>query len=410
MNLKTQAMNEASERISRYFLLLFAVNVTYGTLIFLVLHFLGMPHALLFGALTTLLRFIPYIGAPIAGLLPTALALAFFPGWERAGIIVVVIIVVEIITANYLEPRLYGKHTGVSPLAILVSATFWTLLWGPIGLLLSVPLTVCLGVLGAHVPGLKFINVLLGDEPVLRPSAHFYQRLLAGDADEAREVLECYLKDHSLEDLYDSVLIPALAFAERDRQEEALDSATVDFIDQMTAELVEDLGFGDEKERKTLPTGDDTVCLVPNTSSAEGFAAPPQASLSNILCVSVRDNADQIASVMLVQLLERVGHTARALSTRRPAEILAEVALAKPDILFLSAVPPYSVSVARGLYRKLRAQEPRLHIEIGLWKYTGDAALAAKQISRGENDQLCTTLAQAVALVGSGPVAPHEAE
>jgi len=410
LNLKTQAMNEASERVSRYFLLLFAVNVIYGIIIFLVLHFLDLPHALLFGALTALLRFIPYIGAPIAGLLPTAMALAVFPGWERAAIILGVFILIEIVTANYLEPRLYGKHTGVSPLAILVAATFWTLIWGPIGLLLSVPLTVCMGVLGSHVPGLKFMNVLLGDEPVLQPSAHFYQRLLASDADEAREVLECYLKDHPLADLYDSVVIPALALAEHDRNEEALDNSTVEFIDQTTAELVEDLGFRDENGHGTPPSDEKSAPLVPTAFSGEASATPAQAPARNVLCASVRDNADEIAAVMLMQLLERGGHTARALTTRRPAEILAEVAATKPDIVFLSAIPPYSVSVARSLYRKLRAQEPQLPIEIGLWEYTGDAALAAKQISRGESDHLCTTLAQAVALVGSGSSAGPKAD
>lgn len=410
LNLKTQAMNEASERVSRYFLLLFAVNVIYGTIIFLVLHFLDLPHALLFGALTALLRFIPYIGAPIAGLLPTALALGVFPGWERAAIILGVFILIEIVTANYLEPRLYGKHTGVSPLAILVAATFWTLIWGPIGLLLSVPLTVCMGVLGSHVPGLKFMNVLLGDEPVLQPSAHFYQRLLASDGDEAREVLECYLKDHPLADLYDSVVIPALALAEHDRNEEALDNSTVEFIDQTTAELVEDLGFRDGNGNGTPPSDEKSAPLVPTASSGEASATPAQAPARNVLCASVRDNADEIAAVMLMQLLERGGHTARALTTRRPAEILAEVAATKPDIVFLSAIPPYSVSVARSLYRKLRTQEPQLPIEIGLWKYTGDAALAAKQISRGESDHLCTTLAQAVALVGSGSSAGPKAD
>ena len=410
LNLKTQAMNEASERVSRYFLLLFAVNVIYGIIIFLVLHFLDLPHALLFGALTALLRFIPYIGAPIAGLLPTAMALAVFPGWERAAIILGVFILIEIVTANYLEPRLYGKHTGVSPLAILVAATFWTLIWGPIGLLLSVPLTVCMGVLGSHVPGLKFMNVLLGDEPVLQPSAHFYQRLLASDADEAREVLECYLKDHPLADLYDSVVIPALALAEHDRNEEALDNSTVEFIDQTTAELVEDLGFRNENGHGTPASDEEPAPSVPTASSGEASATPAQVPARNVLCASVRDNADEIAAVMLMQLLERGGHTARALTTRRPAEILAEVAATKPDIVFLSAIPPYSVSVARSLYRKLRAQEPQLPIEIGLWKYTGDAALAAKQISRGESDHLCTTLAQAVALVGSGSSAGAKAD
>lgn len=403
LNLKTQAMNEANQRVTRYFLLLFAVNVIYGTTIFAVLHFLQLPHALLFGALTALLRFVPYIGAPVAGLLPTAMALAVFPGWERAAIIFGVFVATEIVTANYLEPRLYGKHTGVSPLAILVAATFWTLLWGPIGLLLSVPLTVCLGVLGSHVPSLKFMTVLLGDEPVLQPSAHYYQRLLAGDGNEAREILECFLQDHSLEDLYDSVVIPALAMAEQDRHHDALDSATVEFIDQITAELVDDLGFREENDQASRPSGPETAHLVPSARDPASAAPSESERGRQILCAPMRDNADEIAATMLAQLLQRAGHSVRVLTTRRPTEILADIAQSKPDAVFLSAIPPYSISVARSIYRKLRAQEPQLSIVIGLWSYTGDEARAATQISRGEQDHLCTTLAQAIAFAGNSP-------
>lgn len=401
LNVKTQAMHEAGQRISRYFLLLSAVNLVYGTSIFLLLHFLGLPHALLFGALTALLRFIPYIGAPVAALLPTALALAVFPGWEQAAIILGTIILIEIVTANYLEPRLYGRHTGVSPLAILVSATFWTLIWGPIGLLLSVPLTVCLGVMGSHVPGLEFMNVLLGDEPVLLPFAHFYQRLLAGDAIEAREVLECYLKDHRLQELYDSVVIPALSLAERDRQEEALDNSTVEFIDQITVELVKDLASHDDSAQESQSAREGKVHLRPSPSPHDHSGVVDQPFSFNILCVAVRDNADETAALMLVQVLARAGYNARTLTARRPADILVEIGQGCPDLVILSAIPPCSISSARDLYRRLRAQHPQLKIEVGLWNYTGDAALAAKQISGGRIDHLCTTLADAMTLVGS---------
>lgn len=156
LNMKTQAMDEASGRISRYFILLLTVNATYGLVIFIALYFAGLPHAWLFGALTALLRFIPYIGAPISALLPIALSLAVFPGWERALIVLGVFLCVEIVTANYVEPRLYGKHTGLSPLAILVAAVFWTLIWGPIGLIVSVPLTVCVAVVGGMCPDSNF--------------------------------------------------------------------------------------------------------------------------------------------------------------------------------------------------------------------------------------------------------------
>ena len=408
LNRKTQAMDEASRRVSRYFVLLLTVNTVYGAVIFVALHFLGLPHALLFGALTTLLRFIPYIGAPISGLLPIGFSLAVFPGWEQATIIFAVFMIVEIVTANYIEPRLYGKHTGVSPLAILVAAVFWTLIWGPIGLLLSVPLTVCLVVVGSHVPNLKFLTVLLGDEPVLLASAHYYQRLLAGDETEAREVLEAHLRDKSLEDLYDSVLVPALGLAEQDRHQESLDETTVDFIDRTTKELVEELGFRMERNSDHAAAAESGA---ENGLAAAGSAAPLILPVTpkNILCLPVRDEADEIAAIMLCQLLERAGHFAHAIPLRRLDDMLAEVARSKPDAVYLSAVPPYATSHARGVYRKLRAQQPQMKIFIGVWNYTEDPLKAAREISRGEQEKIMTTLAQAVAQAGSSPSAIPEA-
>ncbi len=412
LNRKTQAMDEASRRVSRYFMLLLTVNAVYGAVIYTALHFLGLPHALLFGALTTLLRFIPYIGAPISGLLPIALSLAVFPGWEQAAIIFGVFMCVEIVTANYIEPRLYGKHTGVSPLAILVAAVFWTLIWGPIGLLLSVPLTVCLVVVGSHVPNLKFLAVLLGDEPVLLPSAHYYQRLLAGDENEAREVLESYLREKPLEDLYDSVLIPALVLAEQDRHQDSLDETTVRFIDRTTKELIEELAFRNERNGDRPPGVSEAARNgEPDTISAES-AEPPKLPVPprNLLCVPVRDDADETAAIMLCHLLERAGHFARVVPIRKVDEMLAEISRTKPDIVYLSGVPPYALSYARGVYKKLRSQQPRLKILIGLWNYTEDPVKAAKEISRGEQDHVSTTLAQAVAQVGTSPSAVPEAK
>ena len=198
LNLMTQAMDDASHRVSRYLSLQWLVNIAFGLIIFVVLHLMHLPHALLFGALAGLLRFIPYIGAPIGALLPTALSMAVYNGWTKTGLILAIFFCMEIVTANLLEPHVYGKHTGLSSLAILVAAIFWALIWGPIGLILSVPLTVCLVVIGAHVPNLQFLMVLLGDQPVMPPEAHYYQRLLANDEHEASRVLETHLKSSSL--------------------------------------------------------------------------------------------------------------------------------------------------------------------------------------------------------------------
>jgi hypothetical protein len=172
---------------------------------------------MLWGVFGSLLRFIPYVGTPIAATFPMVMAMAVFPGWSQVGLTFALFLLLEITIVNVIEPWLYGMHTGISSLAILVAAIFWGMLWGPVGLILSTPLTVCLILLGRYVPQLNFLEILLGDEPVLSPQAHFYQRLLALDDEEARKIADKYLKENPLGNLYDSVLIPALSLAEQDR-------------------------------------------------------------------------------------------------------------------------------------------------------------------------------------------------
>lgn len=391
LNMMTQAMDEASERVSRYFALQLLVNTCYGLIVFTALHFIALPHALLFGALAGLLRFIPYIGAPIAGLLPTLLSIAVFHGWIQTLLIVALFFCLEIVTANFVEPHLYGRQTGLSPLAVLVAAVFWTLLWGPIGLILSVPLTVCVTVVGAHVPQLEFLKVLLGDQPVMRPEARYYQRLLAGDEREAGEVLEDCLKEMPLTKLYDSVLIPAFSLAEQDRHRNALDDATVDFIYQTTEDLIQDLGLSDDKELAENPAdSSDDVDRLPAEMNV------PMHGSMEIWCIPVRDKADEVAALMLAQLLERAGHRARLISLAGVDRAVAEISDTRPDLAYLSAVPPYTMSHARNLYGRLRAVMGPGKIAIGLWQYGGDPVQAARRVSRGEQEKIHTSLTAAV--------------
>jgi predicted PurR-regulated permease PerM/methanogenic corrinoid protein MtbC1 len=372
--LVTQALDDASRRVSRYLSLQWLVNTTFGLIVFVVLHLLNLPHALLFGALAGLLRFIPYIGAPIGALLPTALSLAVYNGWTKTVLILAIFFCMEIATANLIEPQVYGKHTGLSSLAILVAAIFWALIWGPIGLVLSVPLTVCLVVVGAHVPNLQFLAVLLGDQPVMPPEAHYYQRLLANDQREASQVLETQLKGASLEDLYDKVLIPALQLAEQDRHRNELDDSTVAFITQTTKDLVEELSLRQDDSKPEVVV--------------ERNADP------RVLCLPVRDDADEIVGIMLAQLLERAGYAATAIPIGSVEGMLAEVARTNPEVVCLSALPPYAISHARGIYRRLRAQHSKAKIIIGLWSYTEDPVKAGGEVSGGEQNLICTTLAQ----------------
>ena len=399
LNLMTQAMDEAGHRVSRYLGLQLLVNTCYGTVIFAALYFLALPHALLWGALAGILRFIPYIGASTAALLPTVFSIAVYTGWTPTLLIMAVFFCMEVLTANFIEPHVYGKQTGLSPLAILVAAVFWTLIWGPIGLILSVPLTVCLVVVGSHVPSLKFLTVLLGDQPVMRPEAHYYQRLLASDAQEASQVLDSFVKDNSVPAAYDRVVVPALGLFEQDRHRNALDQETVNFITETVQEQVEELGLRPEEAQSAHPP----IETVPNLSapmSADKQPAPPSGITRRVVCVAVRDDSDEIVALMLSQLLRRAGHSAKVIPLENVDRALAEVFDARPDMVCLSALPPYAMSYARTVYEGLRARQPNLDIVIGLWNHSGDLVKAAKVITGDEGNPICVTLAEAVERVG----------
>ena len=396
LNLMTQALDDASHRISKYLLLQFLVNAAYGLVVGIGLHFIGLPNALLWGVIAAVLRFLPYVGPPIGALLPTVLSLAVFDGWARSLMVIGLFLVIEIIVANFLEPMLYGAHTGISSLAILVAAVFWTLLWGPVGLVLSTPLTVCLVVLGRYVPQLEFLHILLGDEPVLTPEAQFYQRLLAGDHREARQVLEQHLEGSSLLELYDSVVIPALALAEQDRHQNDLDEAVERFICQSTRELVEEL---DEKcaEVREMPV------VEAGDHDPENAAIQKAIALrSKVVCVPVRDEADEIIGTMLAQLLERNGHEAQCIALGTTAEMLEQIGNENPDYVVLSALPPFALTYARTLYKRVRARLPDVSIVIGVWNFSEVEKLSSR-LALDSHGKGVTTLRAARAEVRGYP-------
>ena len=386
LNTVTEAMDDAAQRLSRYLFLQFVVNACYGLIFGIGLYFIGVPHAVLWGVLSALLRFIPYIGTPIGTLLPMAMALAVFPGWSQVLLILVFFLVVELSLANVIEPWLYGAHTGVSSLAILVAAIFWATIWGPVGLILSTPLTMCLILIGRYVPHLNFLEVLLGDEPVLAPEVHFYQRLLALDQREARNIAESFLTEKPLGRFYDTVVIPALSLAEQDRHMEALDAGRVKFIIQSTKDLIEELG--DRPPDKGSAQGDEGSVPV---------NGPVLASDLKILCMPTRDEADEVVATMLEQLLTRAGHRARSIPIGSVAEMLEKIA---PDdrVVCLSALPPFAVGQARSLCRRLRDLHPELTIIIGLWNFEWGVAKAQERIGAGCSNLVATTLAQAITL------------
>ncbi len=235
----TQMLEDANTRVSRYLFMLFLVNTIFGISVGIGLYLIGVPSAILWGILAAALRFIPYIGPWIAAAMPIALSLAS-AGWVEPILTVALFVVLELFNSNVLEPWLYGKQTGVSAVAILVAAIFWLWLWGPVGLLLATPLTVCLLVVGKHVPQLSFLNVLLGNEPVFEPKKRIYQRLVAGDQEEADELLEDLLEHKPLVEVYDTVLIPALALTEIHWHRGEFNDGKHKFIMESLKEMIQD--------------------------------------------------------------------------------------------------------------------------------------------------------------------------
>ncbi len=304
----TAALQDAGKRVGNYLLMQLVINTLYAVPITIGLWILGIPNAPLWGLLTLVLRFVPYIGPAIGMLLPLFLALAIAPGWSLVLWTAGLFLVMELISNNVLEPWLYGSRTGLSPLAIIVAAIFWTWLWGPLGLVLSTPLTVCLVVLGRHVPQFEFLDVLLGNEPVLPPHARLYQRLLAGDPDEATDNAEDFLEEEYLVDYYEKVGIPALLLGEQDRQRGVMYdqqrirfSASARTLVANLAEIAEE-EENEEEEDRTEAADDD--------EPAQDHEDLPDGEGRSLLCLGGRGEIDDAAAAMLAQVLEVQGAAA----------------------------------------------------------------------------------------------------
>lgn len=386
LNVATEAVDDATQRVSRYLLMQLVVNATYGIPIGIGLYFIGVPNAFLWGLLATLLRFIPFVGPWIAAAFPMALAIAVDPGWTKPVLTAGLFLIIELISNNVIEPWLYGASTGISNIALLVAAIFWTWLWGTIGLLLSTPLTVCLLVLGKYVPGLSFLSVLLGSDPVLEPEARFYQRMLAMDEDELTRLSTKYVQEKSLTEFYDKVVIPALSFAEQDRHKGSLAEVRQAFIVQNTREIIDALG---EREAKAE--------LNSATASAKGdFSSSP------VLCVPARDESDELAGLMLAQLLDRAGLPARAMPAKTLAgEWFKEIRNEGITTVCISGIPPFAVNAARQTCKRLKHEFPNLKIIIGIWDPAAHPTEVAGRLASSCSDAVVTRLADAVTRVES---------
>ncbi len=303
----TVALDDAARRLSRYLLMQTAVNASFGLLVGSGLWFIGVPNPGLWGILGMLLRFIPYIGPITAAALPMIVALAVDPGWSMLLWTTGMFVVVELTTGQMIEPWLYGHSTGLSGIAVVVAAAFWTLLWGPIGLLLSTPLTMCLVVLGRHVEHLQFLEVLLGDQPALAPEESFYQRILADDPDEASHLAEVFLKENPLSAYYDQSAIRGLALAQLDVNRGMLDHDHRVRIKGAVDAVIDNLSDHDDAQ----PAGSgasDGAEPAPMLAAAE---LAPSWQGTPVLCVAGRGSLDEASAAMLAQLLQKHGIGAR---------------------------------------------------------------------------------------------------
>lgn len=346
LTLTTKALDEAGQRISRYLLSLSLVNAGMGLVFGLGLLLIGVPYALLWGALLAVFRFVPYLGVWVAVLLPTAMSLAQDDGWARPLMVVALFLALELLANVVVEPVLYSQRTGLSKLALLVAIGFWTWLWGPIGLILATPLTAGLVALAKYVPSLEPLTVLLGDEPALAAPAVFYQRLVARDIDEATEIVERRLEETSLEAVADEILLPALIFVRRDRAAGRLDDADQRFVVAALREIVEQVAG---------PEGDGAV------------------TEARVLSCPARDEVDGAALELLRRVLGLVGCAMEVLPPGLlSAEVVDRVTRHRPAVVVVGSIPPGGLAQTRYLIKRFKAACPESTILVGRWGAFGE--------------------------------------
>lgn len=361
----TQVLQDAGRRVAQYLLVQLLVNVIYAIPIGVGLWFIGVPNALLWGLLTLVLRFIPYIGSVLSAAFPILLAFASSPDWSMVLWTIILFGVVETVTSNAIEPWLYGSRTGVSPLAIIISAIFWTWLWGPLGLVMSTPLTVCLVVLGRHIPQFEVFDTLFGDEPVLEPHARLYQRLLAGDAIEATSRAEEALETMTLGEYYRDIGIPALLIAQNDHRRGVLTLEQQERVATTAQEIVIDLAEVVEEEREIAIIGPEkdaeaTPDLVAN--------AVQDGTGHSILCVGGRNLLDDVSASMLTQIMRAEGATAEHLPhSDLGLNRFREVVVTGVDCVVLNFVDPSPVRASLLHVRRIKRAAPHLRVGVVIW-------------------------------------------
>jgi predicted PurR-regulated permease PerM len=373
----TQALDDATQRISRYLMLQFLVNGLMGIAIAVGLELIGVPYAALWGAIAAILRLVPYLGILSAAILPFTLSLAVFDGWLHPLLVFLLFFLLEMIVGNFVEPLLYGAHTGISSLGLLVSTIFWTVLWGYPGLILSTPLTVCVVVLGRYVPQLSFLHIALGDEDALSTEHQLYQRLLAMDHVEARAVVEQFLKDHPLLDLYQEVMVPALILAEHERHRGTLEQTREEFVFLCLNEIVAELSINESK----------------------GEPHP-----GRVFVIPAKDQADEISGALFAHLLEREGFAVISLPVGSSMNDLEVLRPSADDVICVSALPPFAFMAAAKLCTQLRARYPEPKIMTGIWGFPAGRESMLQRLEKSGGTLVATSYGQALEQLATEPV------
>ncbi len=360
LTVTTRALEEAGDRISRYLLMQTIINSSFGLAVGLALYLIGVPYAVLWGFFAAALRFIPYVGPFAAAIMPSALSLAVFEGWLWPILVVGIFVVLQLSCNMVVEPLLYSESAGVSWVGLLVAVAFWTWLWGPVGLVLATPLTVCVVVLGKYVPGMDFIGVLISDQPAMKSNISYYQRLLAMDQAEAAEIVEEHLKSHPVEQIYDDVLLPALSYAKRDCELGRLTENDQQFVFQATREILDDLNSL-KPEISSKPLNSAAAATIDENT-------PATSPKVRIIGCPARDEADELALQMFRQLLDSTRYDIELMAEETlTSEVVALAAEKSPALICIASLPPGGLAQTRYLCKRLRARLPGVKIVVGRW-------------------------------------------
>ncbi len=371
------AMNDAARRLSRYFLIQLALNTGFGTFIATGLWWIGLPNPVLWGILAGLMRFVPFVGSFIAVVPPLLLALAVAPGWSFALIVLLLFIGSDMVMGQVIEPLLYGHNTGLSPLAVILSAAFWAFLWGPVGLLIATPLTVCLVVIGRHVEPLAFLDVMLGDQPPLDPPEIFYQRAIEGNGAELARQAGRAVAAASLSDYYDHVALPGLRLAQADLSRDALPFEQLEAIHNQVAALLAGLG-----------------------QARQGPAAPAWNAEGSVVCIPGRGPLDDLAATMAMQVLRGVGFGAECLANQVLGASQAGQNLGTARLCCLSVLDQGSnASGIRYLLKRIGRLMPDAAVVVCLWRADGASPMLAALRSEGDQETIVLSLGELAALV-----------